>query len=239
MPTLTQLQQELTSLANPKKAKDLSWFFKTGKGEYGEGERFLGITVPRQRQVAKKYIHISLTDIEKLLKSPFHEYRLTALMILVEKFKKSEDFEKKKIFDFYLAHTDRINNWDLVDCSARHIMGGYLSNKPHTILLKLAGSKNIWERRIAVISTLHFICEGRHEEIFLVAEKLLKDKEDLIHKAVGWMLREVGKRCSEEIEESFLKKHYKIMPRTMLRYAIERFPEEKRLKYLHGEISNL
>lgn len=235
MSSLKDLIKELNLLANPEKAKNLSRFFKTGKGEYGEGDQFIGITVPFLHKIANKYTDLSLSDIEKLIQSPIHEYRLTSLMILVNQFKKVDNpLQAKRIFDFYLSHTDRINNWDLVDLSAGYIVGGYLIDKPISILIKLAKSKNIWERRIAIIATFKFIYEKRYKETFTIAKLLLNDTHDLIHKAVGWMLREVGKRCGEKIEEEFLIKHYKKMPRTMLRYAIERFSKEKRQTYLKG-----
>lgn len=250
MSKLVDLEKELSESGTPQKAKASAWFFKTGKGEYGEGDKFIGVTLPEQRRISKKYLDLPLKDIERLLNSPIHEYRLTALIILVDQFKKAERpasahdpaigamsrQKQKEIFDFYLSHTKGINNWDLVDCSAGYIVGGYLFDKPVTVLSKLAESENVWERRIAIISTFKFIYNRRYKETFLIAEKLLDDKHDLIHKAVGWMLREVGKRCGEEIEEEFLKKNYKKMPRTALRYAIERFSPDKKTKYLKGFI---
>lgn len=219
------VQSDLQKLANKEKAAFVSKYFKTGIGEYGEGDIFLGITVPAQRIVAKKYQDLPLTEIEKLLHSPIHEYRLTGLMILARK--KSS----KVIVDFYLKHTDRVNNWDLVDSSAQ-IVGKYLlDKKDRRILLKLAESKNLWVRRIAIVATHVFIKENDFVSTFAVAELLMHDTHDLIHKAVGWMLREAGKR-DQNAEEAYLRKHYKSMPRTMLRYAIERFSEEKKVVYM-------
>ena len=229
---LVQLKKELRSLGTKKKAEASAWFFKTGPGQYGEGDVFIGITVPEQRRVAKKYLAMTLQDVEKLLHSKEHEFRLTALIIMVEKFKRGSGAEKKKIFDLYLKNTRWINDWDLVDCSAPYIVGGYLTSKPHGLLFKMARSADLWEKRISIISTLAFIMSGEPETTLKIAEILLRDKHDLIHKATGWMLREVGKRCSIEAEKNFLEEHYRSMPRTMLRYAIERFPEKTRKNYL-------
>ncbi len=234
--TTASPQQQLKKLANPKKAIGVARFFKTGKGEYGEGDIFLGITVPQIRIVAKQCKDLSLKEIEKLLQSTIHEERLLALIILVNQFKKADEDKQKQIFDLYLSNTKYINNWDLVDVSAEYIIGGYLINRSKTILKKLALSTSIWERRIAIIATFQFIKQKQHEHTFIIAKILLKDDHNLIHKAVGWMLREVGKRISEAIEETFLQQHYQQMPRTMLRYAIERFEEKKRKKYLNGSI---
>ena len=217
--------------ANPNKAKILSRFFKTDKGEYGEGDVFLGITVPVQRKNAKEFINLELKDIQQLLNSKIHEYRLTALIILVLKFKKAEDIEKKQIFDFYLKNTKNINNWDLVDLTAPNIVGIYLLDKDRSLIHKLSRSKNLWEKRIAVLSTFTFIRENQFQDTLRVTKILINDKHDLIQKAVGWMLREIGKR-NLTIEEEFLKKYFKQMGRTALRYAIEKFPEEKRKYYL-------
>lgn len=233
--SLAKLKKELRSLANPEKAKILQRFFKTGKGEYGEGDVFVGITVPEQRKLAKKYFKdLTLEDVQKLLSSKIHEERFTALEAL--NFMYENNIAKRKdIFDFYLDNTSRINNWDLVDTSAPYILGEYLFNRNKSILFKLASSSNLWEKRIAIISTYYFIKQNRFEETLKVAELLLNDKHDLIHKAVGWMLREVGNK-NFIAEENFLEKNYKKMPRTMLRYAIEKFPEEKRKSYLMGAL---
>lgn len=224
--TLKNICYELDSLKNPGKAKVLQRFFKTGKGEYGEGDIFLGITVPLLRQISKKYLDLSLDDLQKLLDSKIHEHRTVALFILIE------NNDKKAAFDFYVKNTKNINNWDLVDLSAPKIMGDYLLNKDNKILYKMTKSNNLWERRIAVLSTFRFIKENDFEDVLKIAEILLSDKEDLIHKAVGWMLREVGKRDLRK-EEEFLEKHYRKIPRTCLRYAIEKFPQEKRETFLH------
>ncbi len=221
----------LELLQNTEKAKILAGFFKTGKGEYGEGDEFLGITVPESRKIAKKYTALPLSEIFLLLQNKIHECRLVALLILIEKFKSSGSLQQKEIVDFYLRNTKYINNWDLVDLSADKIIGAYLFDKDKTLIHQLTKSNNLWERRIAIISTFYFIKKNKFNETIQITELLLNDKHDLIHKAVGWMLREVGKR-NKTVEEEFLKKHYKTMPRTMLRYAIEKFPEEERKEYL-------
>jgi 3-methyladenine DNA glycosylase AlkD len=228
---LNQLKKDLQKLGNPKLAKILSRFFKTGKGEYGYGDVFLGIKVPEQRKVAKRYPDLSLSEIQKLLSSKIHEYRLTSLFLLIDKYKKSDENGRRKIVDFYLKNTKNINNWDLIDLSAGKILGSYLLKEDKLILYKLAKSNNLWERRIAIMSTFEFIRHNKFEDALKISEILLEDKHDLIHKAVGWMLREVGKR-NQAMEEKFLKRYYKKMPRTMLRYAIEKFDEGKRKKYL-------
>ena len=227
----------LRSLQNPSKAQLLSRFFKTGKGEYAEGDVFLGLTVPLSRTIVRKYMNLPLGEIKKLLQSKYHEVRLVALLMLVEKFKRIPN-ERDEIYKVYLANTEHVNNWDLVDLSAPHIVGRYLSTKKNrNILQELAKSDNLWERRISILATFYFIVEDKEfKDTFEISEILMLDNHDLIHKAVGWMLREVGKRISEEEEEVFLKKHYKKMPRTMLRYAIERFEEKKRQNYLTGKI---
>lgn len=222
--------KDLKKVSAVKKAKASSWFFKTGKGQYGEGDVFIGVTVPEQRAIAKKYINLDLSEVVKLLQNKIHECRLTALFILVGKYKTNIK-ESKKIVDLYLKNTKYINNWDLVDSSAPYILGHYLLNKDKNILYKFAKSKNLWQRRISILSTAWFIKEGVFDDTLKISEILLKDKEDLIHKAVGWMLREVGKK-SLKTELSFLDKHAPQMPRTMLRYAIEKFPQEKRKMYL-------
>lgn len=230
---LNELQKETRKLKNPEKIKSYSWFFKTGKGEYGEGDKFYGIVVPQCRILAKKYVEITLAEIETLIKSKIHEERLIALLILVLKYQKADEKLKEEIFIFYLNHTKHINNWDLVDLSAHKIIGQYLLMKDDiSILRKMAKSKNLWERRISIISTFAFINKGSSKETLEIANILVNDEHDLIHKAVGWTLREVGKRVSTEDEKNFLNKHASTMPRTMLRYAIERFPEELRKKYL-------
>lgn len=235
MGNIKALQSELRKLADPEKAKILQRFFKTGKGQYGEGDVFLGIMVPQQRLVAKRHVDLPLADVERLLHSRFHEERMVALFILVQKFNRADEKLPGQIVKLYLKNTAYINNWDLIDLSAPLTVGRYLESKPKAILYKLAKSKSLWERRIAIMSTFWFIKQRQFEDSLRIAELLLKDSHDLIHKAVGWMLREVGNR-SRETEERFLKLHYRTMPRTMLRYAIEKFPEPLRKRYLQGTI---
>ena len=230
---LEKLKKELQKNSSKEKAEIYSKFFKTQKGEYGEGDIFIGLTVPKQREIAKKYSNLSLSKIQQLLKSKIHEYRLTALLIICKKYKKAKEEEKANIFNFYLKNTKKINNWDLVDISAPNIVGNFLLDKKKSVLYNLANSSNLWEKRIAIVSTLYFIQKKEFEDALAISEILLKDKHSLIHKAVGWMLREIGKR-NEPILEDFLKFHYKIIPRTTLRYAIERFEESKRKEYLGG-----
>ena len=231
MGALKNIKNELEKLSDPKRAENLQRYFKTGKGEYGEGDIFMGIQIGNLRKKAKKYSGLNLNQIQKSLSSKIHEYRMVSLLILVSKYKKANENEKKNIFDFYLKNTKNINNWDLIDLSAPKIVGDYLLNKDKSILYKLTKSKNIWERRIAILATFTFIRNNKLEDTLRISEILLNDKHDLIHKAVGWMLRELGKR-DQSVEEEFLKKHYKKMPRTMLRYAIEKFPENKRKFYI-------
>jgi len=234
---LNDLKKDIEKAKNPEQAKILQRFFKTGKGEYGEGDIFLGIKVPVQRIIAKKYTELSFMDLQSLLNSKIHEERLIALIILTNKYKKAkkDTAKKRQIFEFYLKNTNNINNWDLVDLSAPNIVGDFSNIDGNEIIRFLAKSKNLWEKRIAIVSTHAFIKKRIFGETLAVADILIKDEHDLIHKAVGWMLREVGKR-NVEVLEIFLKDRYKTMPRTMLRYAIEKFPEEKRKKYLRGEI---
>ena len=223
---------ELKLLANSMQAKNLQRFFKTGKGEYGEGDVFLGIKVPQIRSIVRKYWkETNLKVAEELLHSKYHEMRMCALLILVERYKKIAS-EREKIFRIYIASAKYINNWDLVDLTAPQIVGGYLADKPKTILYQFAKSKNLWERRIAILTTFNYIYQGESQETIKIARILLHDPHDLIHKAVGWMLREVGKRVDEKILTNFLDKRYKEMPRTMLRYAIEKLSEKKRKYYL-------
>lgn len=220
---------------NEKKARVLSYFFKTGPGQYGEGDFFLGITVPVLRKTAKEFIGLPLNEIKILLDNKYHEVRMVALAILVANYNKAKnDQERKKIFKFYLANAKKINNWDLVDLTAPNIIGDYCVRYPENLdlLRKMAQAKNLWQRRIAILATFAFIKKGSNQEVFEFAEMLLNDQEDLMHKAVGWMLRESGKRVSVKDLENFLKKNIKKMPRTTLRYAIEHFAEEKRKEYL-------
>ena len=233
--SLAELRESLRKSSSKEQAKILQWFFKTGPGEYGEGDVFIGIKVPLLRSIAKKHLDLSIVEIQELLCSKIHEERLAVLMILVMRFPKCSEDEKAIIYNLYMKNTHNINNWDLVDLSAPQIVGGYLIDKDKKILEKLALSKILWERRIAMLAAFRFIKANQFETALLIAEKLLHDEHDLIHKAVGWMLREIGKR-NVEVEESFLKKNYKAMPRTMLRYAIEKFPEKKRKSYLAGKV---
>ena len=206
-------------------------FFKTGLGDYGEGDLFIGVKVPQVRQIAKRYQNLPLEDAESLLRSEIHEERLLALIILTAQIKKGTEAEHRRIYRLYLANANHVNNWDLVDTSAEHIVGSYLINRSRKPLYRLASSGNLWERRIAILATLCFIRQDDFGDTLRIAKMLLRDDEDLIHKAVGWMLREVGKR-DLSTEEGFLDEHAAFMPRTMLRYAIERFPEQKRRKYM-------
>lgn len=231
--TAENIKKELIRASNKKKALECQRFFKSGKGEYAEGDRFIGVSVPKQRIIAKKYKNLPLKEAEKLLESPIHEHRLTGLHILNYRFSQANPSEQREIYEFYIAHTYRVNNWDLVDATAPYIVGEYLLNQKTAILQKLAKSPLLWERRIAMVSTFAFIRRGRHEECFELAKILLSDPHDLMHKAVGWMLREVGKRCDEQLLLDFLDQYALQMPRTTLRYAIERLPEQKRKWYLH------
>ena len=231
MDSLNNLFNDLENLGDPEKKEKLQRYFKTGKGEYAEGDIFLGIYVGDQRKIARKYRHLSLPKVEELLQSKIHEHRLVALVILVEQFKKGNEEKRNEIVELYLNNTEWINNWDLVDLSAHKILGEYYWDKPKQVLYELAESDNLWERRIAVISTFAFIPRESYGESLKIAEILVNDEHDLIHKAVGWMLREIGKRDQEK-EEGFLMKHYKTMPRTMLRYSIEKFEKEKKQFYM-------
>ncbi|MFC1617492.1 DNA alkylation repair protein [Candidatus Margulisiibacteriota bacterium] len=235
MTIINNLNSELEKLKDPEKVKIYQRFFKTGKGEYGEGDIFWGIKVPVSRKLAKKYKDLSLDELQELISSEIHEKRLIALFILIIKYKKADQNSQKQYYAFYLKNIKHINNWDLIDSSAEHIVGNYLADKPKDILYKLARSIDLWERRIAVMSTFGYIKKQEFKDTLQISEILLSDSHDLIHKAVGWMLREIGNRDLIK-EEEFLKKHYKKMPRTMLRYAIEKFEETKRQGYLKGNI---
>ena len=232
---VADIKYEIRKLANKKTAKHSQRFFKTGKGQYGEGDIFLGIRVPVLRKIAKKFRRISLAEVSKLLESKFHEERLLSILMLVNLFKSGDEDDQELIYELYLDKTKFINNWDIVDISAGNIVGAFLFEKDKAPLYRLVFSENLWERRIAIVATFYFIRNDEFDDTLKIAEILLTDKEDLIHKAVGWMLREVGKRVIE-IEEEFLEEHYLKMPRTMLRYAIERFPETRRKMYLKGQI---
>jgi 3-methyladenine DNA glycosylase AlkD len=231
----SDLCRRLRVLGDRERARVNQRFFKTGKGEYAEGDVFVGLRVPEIRQLAREYQGLPFAEITRLLHSPIHEARLLALLILVHDYRKGDAALQRKIFNLYLKNTRFINNWDLVDVSAEHIVGPYLKERSRSPLLVLAGSNLLWERRISIMATFHYIKCGEFAETLRIAERLLRDPEDLIHKAVGWMLREIGKR-DRLTEEAFLKRHYKTMPRTMLRYATEKFPEKLRQRYLRGSI---
>ena len=222
---------DLKKISSVAKAKTSSWFFKTGKGEYGEGDKFIGVSVPNQRLIAKKYLDLSHSEIKKLLESKIHENRFTALEILAMSFRKSDSKNKAKIAKFYFKNKKYVNNWDLVDTSASYILGEYLSDKDRSILYKLAKSKVLWDRRIAVVATHSFIKKGDFVDIIELSKYLMNDKEDLMHKAVGWMLREVGKKDRKTLID-YLNVNSKLMPRTALRYSIEHFSPTERKKFM-------
>ncbi|PIE53571.1 DNA alkylation repair protein [Candidatus Fermentibacteria bacterium] len=228
-----QIMKKLKELGEPDRAAHSQKYFRTGPGEYGEGDRFLGIRVPLVRKEVRKNRTLPLESAAELLQSRWHEARLFAVLVLVEKFKRGSEKEREQIFKLYLDSTSTINNWDLVDCSAPHIVGQWLLTGDRSLLRELALSQSIWERRISIIATMRFIDHDQFDDTLKIADMLLQDSEDLIHKAVGWMLREVGKR-DRKTEEDFLRPRYKNMPRTMLRYAIEKFEPELRKQYLKG-----
>lgn len=232
---MEEARLDLRKLSDKNKARVLQGFFKTNKGEYGYGDIFLGVVVPKIRKLSDKYLDLSFEELRDLINSKVHEERFLALLILIRRYNSSKEENKKEIFEFYLNNINGVNNWDLVDLSAPRILGNFLINKPKDIIYELSKSQDLWERRIAIISTYSFILQGEFEDTLNLSDILIKDKEDLIQKAVGWMLREVGKR-NEEILKDFLKERYKKMPRTMLRYAIEKFSKDLRKKYLLGEI---
>lgn len=222
---------ELFSVANPEKAQFLQRFFKTGKGQYAEGDVFLGLVVPLSRSIAKANKQTPLSELQLLLDSPYHEARLVALLIIVERFKKASADERTELFGFYLSNAARINNWDLVDVTCPHIVGAYLLDKDRTVLYEMARSPLLWEQRIAIVSTIAFIRNRQYDDTLALSEMLLSHKHDLMHKAVGWMLREVGKRDKETLV-NFLERNAVRMPRTALRYAIEHFPGEERVYFM-------
>ncbi len=230
-----QVSKALRALGDPDIAEHSQRFFKTGKGEYGHGDKFLGIRVPVLRKQVKAWPNLPLDQVAQLLKSRFHEERLFALLALVRLFSRGDDAQKTSIYNLYLNHTRHVNNWDLVDSSAHLILGPYLQQRDRQLLYELSDSEDLWERRMSIMATLHFIKQGDFEDTLKIAARLLRDDEDLIHKAVGWMLREVGKR-KLVVEKAFLSAHYRQMPRTMLRYAIEKFPERDRKAYLDGKV---
>lgn len=223
----------LKQSANAEKASLLSRFFKTGPGQYGEGDVFLGVMVPEQRTIARECVDVSLDEVDELLQNKYHEVRLTALLILVYKVKRADEKTRREIFNFYLSHTGYINNWDLVDVTVKDIIGAYVFDfeKNRNVLYRLVRSRNMWERRIAIVATSYFIGKNDFGDTIALAEILLEDEHDLIHKATGWMLREVGKR-DERALCAFLERHAQHMPRTMLRYALEKFPEKVRQRYM-------
>jgi 3-methyladenine DNA glycosylase AlkD len=232
--TAKDIAKALRQVATPERAKTNAWFFKSGPGEYAEGDRFLGVTVPQQRLIAKQFSDLPLAETEKLIASPWHEERLTGLFILVRQFQRGNKNTQEEIYNFYMSHTRNINNWDLVDSSAGYIVGPWLDNSPSKtkVLARLANSSLLWDRRIAMLATFYYIQQGRSDEALLVAEKLLYDKHDLIQKAVGWMLREVGKRVDRQTLRQFLDTYAATMPRTTLRYAIEHFSPAERAIYM-------
>jgi 3-methyladenine DNA glycosylase AlkD len=230
----SEIQSRLRSLGNPEAAAFAARYFKTGPGQYGEGDVFLGIRVPVMRRLAAEYGALGLDQAIALLRSEVHEDRLLALLILVRQASKADSAGRKRIYDLYLGHTRFVNNWDLVDVSAPTIVGGHLVDKSRRPLDRLVGSRSLWERRIAIVATARFIRLGEFEDTLRISERLLSDREDLIHKATGWMLREVGKR-DQALLEAFLGEHCRVMPRTMLRYAIERLPDERRSMFLRGQ----
>jgi len=232
---MLQIQKQLRALASAESAANLQRYFKTAPGEYGAGDRFLGIKVPPLRALAKKYHEATLLEIERLLHSEWHEERLFSLLLLMQFYQRGNDAEQETAYQLYLASTAHLNNWDLVDVSAPHLIGRHLHDRPRDILYQFAASTLLWERRIAIIATFYFIRQNDFADTLRLAEILLNDQHDLMHKAVGWMLREVGKR-DVATEENFLQQHYRQMPRTMLRYAIERLPEPRRQAYLKGDI---
>lgn len=235
--TAKDIRQILQSLAIPEIAEHAQRFFKTGAGQYSEGDLFLGIRVPKLRELAKEFRDSPLGEARRLLRSVYHEERLFALLLLVQKYERGNAAQQKAVYDLYLKNTRSINNWDLVDLSAHRIVGPYLMDRDRQPLYVLAQSASLWERRIAIISTFHFIKKNQFADTLRIAGLLLTDREDLMHKAAGWMLREVGKR-NLSAQKEFLNKHYRQMPRTMLRYAIEKFSEEERLQYLKGLVAS-
>ena len=228
------ITSEFQALSNAEKREIFPKFFKAGKGEYGEGDRFLGVTVPNIRAIAKQYKNISLNEIRELMQSEWHEVRLCALLIMVEKSKKKDEALRQQLFDLYLSQTDRINNWDLVDLSCRFIVGEYLLDKSRDILYQLAQSPLLWDNRIAIVSTYAFIRKGQLEDTYALSDLMMHHPHDLMHKAIGWMLREAGKRDSDRLYD-YVMSHRADMPRTMLRYAIEKFsPAERSILMKRG-----
>ncbi len=226
---IRKILKEIKESSDPERAKNSLWFFKTGPGQYGEGDKFLGLTMPQQRTIAKKYVNLPFSDIQKLIDSKYHEHRMVGLIILTYKYPKSE--QKKEIYEFYIKNYDRINNWDLVDVTAPRIVGAYLLEKNRKILYDFAKSNHLWKKRISIVSTFAFIDKKDFKDSIKIIEILLNDKHDLIHKACGWALREIGKK-EEKVLTNFLDKYHKIMPRTMLRYSLERLSEKQKKHYM-------
>jgi 3-methyladenine DNA glycosylase AlkD len=237
-PTVAGLKRELRAASSKTYASNLQWFFKTGPGEYGEGDIFLGVRQPQIRKIAKPYRGLSISELNQLLGSRYHEERMAACVIMADQFPKADETGQRALKDAYLKQVGRgINNWDLIDVSCHKVVGAWLATHPkdRKLLDRLAKSDNLWERRVAIVSTFGLMRIGELDDCMHIAKLLLKDEHDLIHKAVGWVLREVGKR-NIKLEEQFLQQHYQKMPRTMLRYAIEKFPEERRQQYLKGRV---
>ncbi|MGE3063893.1 MAG: DNA alkylation repair protein [bacterium] len=227
-----RIEDKIKRFGHEEKAEKWRRYFKTGKGDYAENDKFIGLEMPEIQSYVRKYKEIDHRQLSELLRSKYHECRTIALSIMNKRFEEGDEEKRREIFEFYLNNTVHVNNWDLVDISASTIVGSYLIDKEIRILERLAHSENMWERRISIIATQAFINKGSCKETFEISEILLSDKEDLVQKAVGWMLRGVGKKCGTEKEEEFLKKHFSVMPRMMLRYAIEKFPPEKREYYM-------
>ena len=234
MPTLDAILQRLRAMGDPERAAHNQGFFKTAPGEYAAGDRFLGVRVPLVRQLVREYRGLDLQTLPGLLNSPWHEVRLFALLTMVDMFSRANQAGREAVYGLYMQHRQGVNNWDLVDVSAPGIVGRWLWRRDRSPLLRLADADSLWERRIAVMATFHFIRKGDFHTTIELSERLLADPKDLIHKAVGWMLREVGKR-NREVEEAFLRAHCRAMPRTMLRYAIEKFPPDLRRRYMHPD----
>jgi 3-methyladenine DNA glycosylase AlkD len=232
--TAKEFREVLATHATPERAASSAWFFKTGEGQYGAGDQFVGVRVPDLRLVCRQFATLPLTEIQKLLDSAVHEHRLGAVIILSAQYKKADDAGKKVIYDFYLknVYAGRVNNWDIVDSSAHFIVGTYLHKHPSDILQKLAASDNLWQRRVAMISTAHFLRNGDPGPTLQIAKILLHDKRDLIQKAVGWMLREMGKHCDTKLLTDFLDEHAATMPRTALRYALEHLGTDQKRHYM-------
>lgn len=226
--SISNIQNDLREVSDPERAKNAIWFFKTGKGQYGEGDVFIGVSNPNLRAVCKNYKHLNFDELQDLLDDKIHEFRFAALVIMVEQFKKANAEKRKQIFDLYLKNLQNINNWDLVDCSCRDIVGFYLYDKDRTLLDEMAMVDHLWTQRVAMVSTSYFIGKGEFEDVLRIAKLLLNHKHDLIHKAIGWMLREAWKRGGQTMVESFLTENIREIPRTALRYSLEKMTDERR-----------